>query len=117
MSAVMDIQGVLYSELDDGRMERRKIEVYPDGRWGFADEHQEVGGSGLGEASTPTVDRLNEDPEFEAEAIDKDIEKMWSVRWSARIMTNILRRPSIRCSRSRAGGTSRVSWRTRCRRA
>jgi hypothetical protein len=29
---------VLYSELDDQRMQRRKIDIYPDGRWGFADE-------------------------------------------------------------------------------
>ncbi len=79
---------VLYSELDEQRMERRKIDVYPDGRWGFADEHEEVGGAMLGEASTLTVDRLNADSEFEAEVIDREeFEKMWRDRWSARIMT------------------------------
>lgn len=79
---------LMYSELDDQRMERRKIDVYADGRWGFADEHEEVGGSGLGEASTPTVDHLNADSEYEAEMIDKEeFEKMWSARRRARIMT------------------------------
>lgn len=78
---------VLYSELDEQRMERRKIEVYRDGRWGFADEHEEVGESRLGEAPVPTVDCLNADPEFEAAEIDEEeFEKMWNVRWRARIM-------------------------------
>jgi hypothetical protein len=87
-TASPDVPCVMYSELDDQRMERRKIDVYADGRWGFADEHEEIGGSGLGEASTPTVDCLNADPEYEAEAIDKEeFEKLWSVRRNARIMT------------------------------
>ena len=78
---------VMHSELDEQRMERRKIEVYRDGRWGFADEREEVGGSGLGEALVPTVESLNADLEFEAEEIDEEeFEKMWNVRWSARIM-------------------------------
>jgi hypothetical protein len=79
---------VLYSELDEERMERRKIEIFPDGRWGFADEQEEVGGTMLGVAPTPSVEQLNDDPEFKAEEIDKaDFEKLWAVRRNARIMT------------------------------
>jgi hypothetical protein len=79
---------LLYSELDEQRMERRKIDIYPDGRWGFADEHEEAGGTGLGEVDTPSVDELNADPEFEAAQIDEaEFERLWSARGSALIMT------------------------------
>lgn len=79
---------VLYSELDDARMQRRKIDIFPDGRWGFADENEEVGGSGLGDAPTPRVEQLNADPVYEAEEISKEeFEKLWAVRRSARVMT------------------------------
>ncbi|MFS8066109.1 MAG: DUF6881 domain-containing protein [Byssovorax sp.] len=33
-----DEPSLLYSELDEQRMQHRKIDIYPDGRWGFADE-------------------------------------------------------------------------------
>jgi hypothetical protein len=79
---------VLYSELDESRMERRKIDVFADGRWGYADEHEEVGGTVLGEAPTPSLEKLNADPEFEAEEIaEADFERLWAVRRSARIMS------------------------------
>lgn len=78
----------LYSELDERRMERRKIDIYPDGRWGFADEHQEVGCSGLSEACTPTVVELNADPEYEASEItSEEFEQMWAARSSAQVWT------------------------------
>lgn len=57
---------VLYSELDEARMEVRKIDMFADGRWGFADGREEVGGSGLGEAPTPSLEQLNADPVYEA---------------------------------------------------
>lgn len=79
----------LYSELDDERWERRKIEVFPDGRWGFADEHQEVGGSGLGECATPSVEEINADPEFEAVEITREeFEVLWAARRQAIVMTD-----------------------------
>jgi hypothetical protein len=79
---------VLYSELDEARMERRKIDIFPDGRWRYADGHEEVGGTTLGEAPTPSVEQLNADPAFEAEEIaGAEFEKLWEVRRSARIMT------------------------------
>jgi hypothetical protein len=83
-----DEPSLLYSEIDEQRMQHRKIDIYPDGRWDFADEHEEVGGSILGEAPTPSVDQLNSGPEYEAVEIDKDeFEKLWSVRRNAPIMT------------------------------
>ncbi len=83
-----DEPGELYSELDEGRWERRKIDIFPDGRWGYADEYEEAGGTMLGEAPTPSVEQINANPEFEAEEIDPaDFEKLWALRRGARIMS------------------------------
>jgi hypothetical protein len=79
---------VLYSELDERRMERRKIDIFPDGRWGHADGQEEVGGTMLGEAPTPSVEQISADPLFEAEEIEEaEFEKLWAVRHGARIMS------------------------------
>lgn len=88
MHTFEDEPSVLYSELDEHRMERRKIEIFPDGRWGYADDEEEVGGSRLGEAPTPSVEQINADPEFEADEIGRDeFERLWAARKGARIMT------------------------------
>ena len=79
---------VLYSELDARRMERRKIDIFPDGRWGYADGQEEVGGTMLGEAPTPSVEQISADPQFEAEEIEEaEFEKLWAVRRGAGIMS------------------------------
>ena len=79
----------LYSELDDQRLERRKIDVFPDSRWGFADEHEEVGGSALADSTTPAVEKINADPEFDATEIDRaEFESLWTTRRQAQIMTD-----------------------------
>jgi hypothetical protein len=80
---------VLYSELDEDRMAKREIDIFPDGRWGYADEREEVGGSWLGEAPTPSIEQINAAPEFEAKEIDKEeFEKLWAARSKAQIMTD-----------------------------
>jgi hypothetical protein len=73
----------LYSELDDQRWEHRKIDVFPDGRWGFADQNEEVGGSALGEAAIPSVERINAESEFAATEIDQaEFDALWTARRS-----------------------------------
>lgn len=79
---------VLYSELDEERMQLRKIDVFPDGRWGFAEAHEEAGGTQLGSVAMPTVEALNADPEYVACEIDRDeFERLWAARRGARIMS------------------------------
>jgi hypothetical protein len=88
-AAQADEPCIMYSELDDARMQRRKLDIFPDGRWGYADEHEEVGSETiLGEAATPSVDEINADPAFEAaETTREEFEKLWAVRRNARIMS------------------------------
>ncbi|ARU62737.1 hypothetical protein CBW65_18515 [Tumebacillus avium] len=71
---------LIYSEMDDERYEVRKIEFYRDGRYGYAYEAVEVGGSGLGEVPVPTIEEIAEDEfgHFVPMKISKeDFEKVW----------------------------------------
>jgi hypothetical protein len=80
---------VLYAELDDERREVRKIDLFPDGRWGFADGREEVGGTRLGEVAVPSLEELNADPVYDAVEIEpEEFEQLWSVRRHARPMTD-----------------------------
>jgi len=68
----------LWSELDALRFEIRKIEVWSDGRVGFASRERESGGTMLGEAPLPSLAEIAADPEFEPEQISElEFEKCW----------------------------------------
>ena len=70
----------LYSELDGERYEIRKVEVYRDGRRGFADRDRSVGGSMLGEIPAPVIREFaNEPEELQASQIsEEEFESQWS---------------------------------------
>jgi hypothetical protein len=75
---------LLFSELDAERYETRKVEVFRDGRQGFASENEEHGGSFLGEKPVPELGILAADPEFEPESISAlEFEKVWAGRLSS----------------------------------
>lgn len=68
---------VLYSEVDSG-FEVRKVEVYQDGRHEYADGSRLTGTTMLGEKMMPSVEEIDEEPEFSAEAISaEDFERAW----------------------------------------
>jgi hypothetical protein len=68
----------LYSELDDQRYERRKVEVYADGRRGFADRSEEAGGTALGAMPLPPLDEIAAQPEYEPKEIaEGDFQRIW----------------------------------------
>lgn len=75
----------LYSELDEERYEIRKVEVYRDGRQGFAERGRSVGGSVLGEIPVPTVREFANEPEdLQASEISKEeFESRWLAAVSA----------------------------------
>jgi hypothetical protein len=72
---------LIYSEIDDEQWEHRKVEVFQNGRRGFADETEEAGGSRLGLEPWPDLMRLGTEPEFEiAEISAEEFEQIWAGR-------------------------------------
>lgn len=59
----------LFSEIGPDGYERRKVELFRDGRLGWADEKNEVGGTGLGQVPITSVDEINAQREFQASTI------------------------------------------------
>lgn len=73
-----DLPVELYSELDDGSWEVRKVYIYPDGRAEYAGPEGGVGETLLGEAPLPPVDEIARDPEFDPSVIDQqEFEAVW----------------------------------------
>lgn len=69
---------LLMSELDSDRYEVRKVEVYADGRMGFASADRESSGTILGEKPIPPVTEIASDPQFIVEEFDRDsFEHAW----------------------------------------
>ena len=72
---------LLYSELDDLRWETRKVEIFADGRIGFAGPNEASEDTGLGLAPVPPLHEIAADPEFEpAEITQQEFEEVWSKR-------------------------------------
>jgi hypothetical protein len=68
-----------FCELDTGRYETRKIEIYRDGSFGMATKEMEFGGAGLGETPTPSLEEISKDPQFIPEKITAaEFEEVWS---------------------------------------
>lgn len=55
----------LFSELDEERWEVRKVEVFADGRIGYANERGSFGMTSLGDQPVPALEVLADNPEFE----------------------------------------------------
>jgi hypothetical protein len=70
---------MIYSELDADSWELRKVELYADGRKGFADSSREVGGSMLGLEPLPELAEIAAQPEFEpSEITPSEFEAVWT---------------------------------------
>lgn len=71
----------IYSEIGPDSYERRRIEIWADGRKGFADENESKGGTGLSSLPIPSLKEIAEQPEYQAKAIDvEDFQKLWLKR-------------------------------------
>jgi hypothetical protein len=71
---------LLYSELDKDRWETRKVEVFADGRMGFASATEATPSTGtrLSIEPLPTLNEIARDPQFQPVEITKDeFEKLW----------------------------------------
>jgi hypothetical protein len=71
----------LYSELDDGGWERRKVEVFRDGSIGFASASESGGTTTISERPLPSIEEIAADPQFRPSAISKaEFERVWERR-------------------------------------
>lgn len=61
---------VIYSEVDANGFEKRKVEQFRDGTSTFADELKAAGSTWLSELALPSLEEINEQSEFKAEAIE-----------------------------------------------
>jgi len=69
---------VLFSELDEGRWEIRKVEVYADGTMDFADEENSSGNTRLGSLPVPQLNELTS--EFRPQVITAaEFERVWAM--------------------------------------
>jgi hypothetical protein len=71
----------LYSEIGDDSYERRKVEIWADGRKGFADGSEEKGGTSLGVMPVPSLKEIAAQPGCEPKEIPaEDFQKIWLKR-------------------------------------
>jgi hypothetical protein len=69
---------LLYSEMDDERWEVRKVEVFSNGSFGYADRATSRGTTFLSPEPISTLSQIAANPEFEPAAIAKDeFEAVW----------------------------------------
>ncbi|MDB4743556.1 hypothetical protein OAF98_03640 [Planctomicrobium sp.] len=74
---------LLYSELDDNRMETRKIEIFRNGSNGMADANHSTNGTQLGIEPLPTIEVIESDPQFEPTDIpQQEFESVWNQKSS-----------------------------------
>jgi hypothetical protein len=67
-----------YSELDGARFETRKVEVFSNGKLGYASKIKVTDGTRLGITAVPSVSEIRSQPEFEVKEISKQIfETKW----------------------------------------
>jgi hypothetical protein len=68
----------LFSELDDANRELRKVEVFADGHYGFADMEGSIASTVLAETPLPSFDEIASDSQFRPEWIARpDFERIW----------------------------------------
>jgi hypothetical protein len=69
---------LLYSEIDDEGFETRKVEIYRDGRYDFADAERSTGSTVLSMTALPSLDEIAAQSEFEPSEIQQDeFERVW----------------------------------------
>lgn len=72
---------LLFSELDKGRYEIRKVEIFADGRIGFACSKEETQSTRLSYEPVPSLNEIASDPQFEPGEISAvEFETVWKKR-------------------------------------
>ncbi|MAX37681.1 MAG: hypothetical protein CME33_14075 [Gimesia sp.] len=69
---------LLYSELDEDRMEIRKVEQYRDGKFCFADHERATGDTQLSIEPLPSIENIASDPQFlPTQITHQEFEDVW----------------------------------------
>lgn len=69
---------IIYSEIDNLRIENRKVEVYIDDSFGLASKEIEFGGTKLSSEPYPLIEEIAADPQFLPKEISKEgFEEIW----------------------------------------
>jgi hypothetical protein len=70
----------LFSELDEGRWEVRKVERFGDGRFGYASATESTESTGLGLEPVPPLEEIARDAQFVPEEISPgEFERVWNL--------------------------------------
>lgn len=70
---------LLYSEIDDGNIELRKVDIFSDGRMQYADPQSHIGDTVLSAEPMPSMREINLQPKFVgAEVTKEEFEKVWT---------------------------------------
>ena len=70
-----------YSEIGDDSYELRRVEIYADGRKGFADGSEEAGGTSLGIMPVPSLKEIAAQPGYEPKEIPvEEFQRIWLKR-------------------------------------
>lgn len=69
----------ILTEIDELNMETRKVHIYPDGHRERADEKNSDVDTELSYEPFPTIDEINDDPQFVASIMSQDdFEREWA---------------------------------------
>jgi hypothetical protein len=69
---------VLWSEIGDDDYERRKVDVYRDGRLDYADENASTGTTELGDQKVSPLHEINADDDFTATQVTRsEFDAIW----------------------------------------
>lgn len=68
----------LWSEFNADREEVRKVEIWEDGRVGYATLNEEAGGTRLGACAVPPLKEIAADAQFRPQAVTRsEFEECW----------------------------------------
>ena len=102
MNAPADSPAEYYSEIDAGRWERRKVEIFADGRAGYASAAGSALDTRLAIVPLPSLAEIAAQKEFEARAINaSEFEDVWNKAVRRESFATLKATPRIRMA---AGG-------------
>jgi hypothetical protein len=74
-----DFPVLIFSEIDENRLQVRKVEMFYDGSYGRADRRKSIGSTQLSDQKIASLNELSKFTDLEIEEIDKGVfESIWA---------------------------------------